>query len=128
MEQAFPRAAARQVVEEILETVERYPVNFPIEVRFVAADDALLSPAAERETVYVAVHNSVGMPWEAMFRAVAAVGDRHDARPHWGKRHFHTAETLEPRYPEWHAFQAHRRHYDPEGRFANAHVRRVLGA
>ena len=128
MEQAFPRAAARQVIEEILETVRRYPVNFPIEVRFVAADDALLSPAAERETVYVAVHNSVGMPWEAVFRAVAAIGDRHDARPHWGKRHFHTAATLEGRYPEWHAFQAHRRHYDPDGRFANDHVRRVLGA
>ena len=69
-------------------------MNFPIEVRFVAGDDALLSPAGGRETVYVAVHNSVGMPWEALFRAVAAIGDRHDARPHWGKRHFHTAETL----------------------------------
>ena len=67
------------------------------------------------------------MPWEALFRAVAAIGDRHDGRPHWGKRHFHTAETLEPRYPDWHVFQAHRRHYDPDGRFANAHVRRVLG-
>ena len=127
MEQAFPRASARDVVGEILETVRRFPVNFPIEVRFVAGDDALISPAAGRETVYVAVHNSVGMPWEALFRAVAAIGDRHDARPHWGKRHFHTAETLELRYPEWEAFQAHRRHFDPDGRFANAHVRRVLG-
>jgi L-gulonolactone oxidase len=127
MEQAVPRSAARPVVEEILETVRRFPVNFPIEVRFVAPDDALISPAGGRETVYVAVHNAVGMPWESLFRAVAAIGDRHDARPHWGKRHFHTAETLEPRYPEWQAFQAHRRHFDPDGRFANAHVRRVLG-
>ena len=127
MEQAFPREHARAVVEEILDAVKRFPVNFPIEVRFVAPDDALISPAAGRETVYVAVHNSVGMPWEALFRSVAQVGDRYGARPHWGKRHFHTAETLEARYDEWDAFGAHRRHFDPDGRFANPHVRRVLG-
>ena len=126
MEQAFPRASAREVVEEILDTVRRYPVTFPIEVRFVAGDDALISPAGGRETVYVAVHNSVGMPWEALFRAIAAIGARHDARPHWGKRHFHTAATLAPRYPHWEAFQEQRRAFDPGGTFANPHVRRVL--
>ena len=127
MEQAFPREAARAVVEEILDTARRYPVTFPIEVRYVAPDDALISPAGGRETVYVAVHNSVGMPWEPLFRAIAEIGDRHQARPHWGKRHFHTAATLEPRYPEWQAFQQQRRSFDPEGTFANPHVRRVLG-
>jgi L-gulonolactone oxidase len=128
MEQAFPRAHARAVIEEILETTRRYPVNFPIEVRFVAGDDALLSPAAGRDTVYVAVHNARGLPWEPFFRAVAEIGDRYDARPHWGKRHFHTAESLAPRYPEWRRFAELRHRFDPAGRFANAHVRRVLGA
>lgn len=128
MEQAFPREHAREVVEEILAVARRFPVNFPIEVRFVAGDDALISPAAGRDSVYVAIHNACGMPWEPFFRAVQAVGDAFDARPHWGKRHFHTAETLAPRYPEWETFAAARRRFDPEGRFANDHVRRVLGA
>jgi L-gulonolactone oxidase len=59
-------------------------------------------------------------------RAVQAIGDEHGARPHWGKRHFHTAATLEPLYPEWEAFQRIRSGLDPEGRFANEYVRRTL--
>ena len=35
-------------------------------------------------------------------------------RPHWGKLHFQTAETLAPRYPEWERFQAVREQLDPE--------------
>ena len=128
MEQAFPREHTRAVVEEILDVSRRYPVNFPIEVRFVAGDDAMLSPAAGRDSVYVAVHNAIGMPWEPFFRACAEIGDRYDARPHWGKRHFHTAATLAPRYPEWDAFAAARDRFDPDRRFANDYVTRVLGA
>jgi L-gulonolactone oxidase len=126
MEQAFPREHAREIVGEILQTLERYPVIFPIEIRFVAPDDALLSPAGGRETLYVAVHNFVGMPWEAPMRAVQAIGDRYAARPHWGKRHFHTRATLEPRYPELATFDAVRERFDPDGRFANDYVRRTL--
>ena len=127
MEQAFPRAAARDALRAILAEVRRHPVIFPIELRFVAGDDALLSPAGGRETVYIAVHNYVGMPWEPYFRAVAAIGAEHGARPHWGKRHFHTAATLAPLYPGWERFQAVRRELDPDGRFTNGYVERVLG-
>ena len=126
MEQAFPREAVAEVIPAILATLEHYPVVFPIEVRFVAGDDALLSPAGGRDTVYVAVHNFVGMPWEGALRAVQAIGDRHGARPHWGKRHFHTAETLAPRYPGWEAFARIREELDPGGVFANDYVRRTL--
>lgn len=127
MEQAFPRAAASVVVPQIKAVLERYPVVFPIEVRFVAGDDALLSPAHGRDSVYIAVHNFRGMPWEAPFRAVQEIGDAWQARPHWGKRHFHTAATLAPRYEAWDAFADVRRSFDPAGTFANAYVRRVLG-
>ena len=68
------------------------------------------------------------MPWEPYFRAVAAIGAEHDARPHWGKRHFHTAATLAPLYPEWERFASVRSELDPECRFTNAYVERVLGA
>ena len=126
-ELAIPRAAAADVVPAVIAAAERYPIVFPIEVRFVAGDDALLSPAGGRDTVYVAVHNLRGMPWEAFFREVHDIADPHGARPHWGKRHFHTAETLAPRYPEWDRFQAVRRALDPAQTFANGYVRRVLG-
>ena len=111
----------------IIAELRRHPVIFPVELRFVAPDDALLSPAGGRETVYIAVHNFVGMPWQPYFRDCAAIGAEHGARPHWGKRHFHTAETLAPLYPGWERFHAVRRELDPEGRFTNEYVRRVLG-
>jgi L-gulono-1,4-lactone dehydrogenase len=127
MEYALPRAAAADALRAIKATAERYAINFPIEVRFVAPDDALLSPAHQRETVYVAVHAFKGMAWEPYFRAVEAIADEHGGRPHWGKRHFQTAATLGPRYPEWERFAAVRARIDPDGVFSNAYTDRVLG-
>jgi FAD-linked oxidoreductase len=127
MEYALPRAAVVDVLRAVKAQAERHPVNLPIEVRFVAGDDAYISPAAGRETAYIAVHTFRGMPWEPYFRAVESIADAHDGRPHWGKRHFQTAATLAPRYPGWERFQAIRRELDPDGVFANAYTDRVLG-
>ncbi len=129
MEYAIPRQHAADAIRAIGEMVEsrRLPVSFPIEVRFVAPDDALLSPAGGRETCYIAVHMFDQMEFEPYFRAVEEIMDRFDGRPHWGKRHFQTAETLAPRYPEWARFAAVRAQLDPEGRFRNPEIDRVLG-
>ncbi len=132
MEYALPRERTVEAVRRVLELVEGgrrcpFPVPFPIEVRTVAADDALLSTAAGRDSGFVAVHMFEGMAWEPYFRAVEAIMDELGGRPHWGKRHFQTAATLRERYPEWERFQAVRRRLDPEGRFANDYTDRVLG-
>lgn len=129
MEYAIPRGHAREAVERVLDVVERrrLSVGFPIEVRFVAADDALLSPAYGRDTCYIAVHQFRGMEYEAYFRSVEAVMDDYQGRPHWGKRHYQSAATLAPRYPEWDRFQAVRARLDPQGRFENDYAKRVLG-
>jgi L-gulono-1,4-lactone dehydrogenase len=129
MEYALPRAATVEAVRRVLELIERerLAVPFPIEVRTVAADDALLSTAQGRDSGFVAVHMYRGMEWERYFRAVESVMDEFDGRPHWGKRHFQTAATLRPRYPQWDSFAAVRARLDPHGRFANAFIERVLG-
>ncbi len=129
MEYAIPRERAAQAIREVRELLhqQRLPVSFPIEVRFVAADDALLSPAHGRDSCYIAVHVFDQMAYEPYFREVEAIMDRHDGRPHWGKRHFQTAQTLAPRYPEWERFAQVRARLDPEGLFANAELERVLG-
>jgi L-gulonolactone oxidase len=129
MEYALPREHTVQAVREVMELVPRsgFAVPFPIEVRTAAPDDALLSTAAGRETGFVAVHMFEGMAWEPYFRAVEAIMDGLGGRPHWGKRHFQTAASLRPRYPDWDRFQAVRARLDPDGRFANAWTGRVLG-
>jgi L-gulonolactone oxidase len=130
MEYALPREHTTLAVTRVLEMIERegFAVPFPIEVRTVAADDALLSTAEGRDSGFVAVHMYEGMAWEPYFRAVAAIMDELSGRPHWGKRHFHTAATLGPRYAGWERFRSVRRALDPDGRFANAWSERVLGA
>ena len=127
MEYALPRERAVDAVRAARAVLERHPVSFPLEVRFSAADDALLSPAHGRESVFVAVHVFRSMPYEAAFREVEAALRALGGRPHWGKRSFLGAAELRPAYPRWDEFQAFRRVLDPDGRFANAWVRNVLG-
>ena len=129
MEYALPRAVAATALRRVRAAIEerRLPVNFPIELRFVAADDAFLSPAVGRETAYLAVHVFGGMAWREPFTAVEEIMDELGGRPHWGKRHFATAQSLEPRYPDWERFAAVRARLDPGARFANPGIERVLG-
>ena len=129
MEYAIPRGRAAEALERVLALIERrrLPIGFPIELRLVRPDDALLSTAYERPTAYIAVHQYVGMEFETYFRAVEAIMDEYGGRPHWGKRHYQTAGTLRPRYPEWDRFAEIRERFDPERRFENDYLRRVLG-
>jgi L-gulonolactone oxidase len=129
MEYSLPRAEIPSALTRVLELIdeEGFAVPFPIEVRTVAADDALLSTAHGRDSGYIAVHMFEGMDWTPYFVAVEALLRELDGRPHWGKRHSQSAATLRPRYPEWDRFQAIRSRLDPGGRFQNEYTRRVLG-
>ena len=129
MEYAIPREHGPEALRRVLDLVERrrLAVGFPIELRTAAGDDAFLSTAHGRDTAYVAVHQYVGMEFESYFRAVERIMDDYGGRPHWGKRHYQSAATLRGRYPDWDRFQAVRARLDPEGRFANDYVERVLG-
>ena len=129
MEYAIPREHSADAIRAVKAIGERpeFDTPFPVEVRWVAGDDAFLSPAAGRDTCYLAVHMYRGMAWEPYFRAIEAAMNDFAGRPHWGKRHFQTAATLAPRYPEWDRFQAVRERLDPTRRFTNAYVERVLG-
>ncbi|MFF0633104.1 D-arabinono-1,4-lactone oxidase [Nocardia sp. NPDC004151] len=129
MEYAIPREHAADAVRRVLALAEesRFDVPVPIEVRFVAPDDAFLSPAGERPSCYIAVHQFEKMEWEPYFRAVEDLMIGYGGRPHWGKRHFRTAVDLAPEYPHWDRFAAVRDRLDPQRRFTNAYVSRVLG-
>jgi FAD-linked oxidoreductase len=117
--------AARRAIEWV--RANRYPVFFPIEMRVAAGDNALLSPSHERNTAYIAVHQYRGMEWRPYFEAVEEIMREYGGRPHWGKRHFQTAETLAPLYPRWADFKAARDELDPARVFTNEYAARVLG-
>jgi L-gulonolactone oxidase len=129
MEYAVPREALPEALNRVRKLVDALgmQLSFPIEVRVGAADDLPLSTAHGRETGYIAVHVYKGTPYDAYFSGVEAIMDDYDGRPHWGKLHYQRAATLAPRYPRWEAFQQVRARVDPEGRFANPYLDRVLG-
>jgi L-gulono-1,4-lactone dehydrogenase len=129
MEYAIPREACAPALRAVRQLVDDAGLllNFPVEVRFTAPDDIALSTAFGRQSAYLAVHVFQGMDEERYFRGVERIMDDHDGRPHWGKLHFQTADTLAGRYTEWDRFLALRDRLDPERRFANGYTRRVLG-
>ena len=129
MEYAIPRGALEHVLSETRRWLERTgeTVAFPVEIRVAAPDDVWLSTGFERANVYVAFHQYVGRDHTAYFAAVEEVLRDVEGRPHWGKLHTLTATDLEQRYPRFGDFLAVRDRLDPDRRFTNDHLRRVLG-
>jgi L-gulonolactone oxidase len=129
MEYEIPIEAVKEAFGRVRKYIEDSGImlSFPIEVRFTAPDDIPLSTASGRASAYIAVHVFEGTQYHAYFEAVEDIMDDYGGRPHWGKLHFQTAESLAPRYPQWDAFQAARKRVDPNGMFANPYLDRVLG-
>jgi FAD/FMN-containing dehydrogenase len=96
---------------------------YPLEVRTVGADEALLSPQYETATTVISVSGKPGTDYWDYLRSVDALLADFDARVHWGKLHFLTPERLHALYPRAGDFIAIRRELDPEGVFLNDHLR-----
>jgi FAD-linked oxidoreductase len=130
MEFAVPREALVDTLRELKAMVDRSKlrVSFPVEVRTAPADDITLSTASGRESAYVAVHMFKGTPYQAYFTAAERIFTAHEGRPHWGKVHTRDTDYFAKVYPRFGEFTALRDRLDPERRFQNDYLRRVLGA
>jgi L-gulonolactone oxidase len=129
MEYALPREAGPEALARVLDLIreEKMPLAMPIECRVVPADDSLIGPVSGRDSTYIAVHQHATQEWQPYFREIERIFDSYDGRPHWGKHHFQTADSLAPLYPEWDRFAAIRDRLDPTRTFTNEYARRVLG-
>ncbi|WP_328493520.1 FAD-binding protein [Streptomyces sp. NBC_00414] len=129
MEYAVPRAALVETLRELKAMVDRSPlrISFPVEVRTAPADDITLSTASGRDSAYIAVHMFRGTPYQAYFSAAERIFTAHEGRPHWGKVHTRDAEYFAGVYPRFGEFTALRDRLDPERRFGNDYLRRILG-
>ena len=129
MEYAIPAEHLVDVLREARRIVDRgdHRVSFPVEVRFAPADDVWLSTAYGRDTAYVAVHMYKGTPYEAYFADLEAVFTSVGGRPHWGKVHTRDRSYLEKVCPRLGEAAAVRDRVDPQRRFGNDYLDRVLG-
>ncbi|MFI8190176.1 D-arabinono-1,4-lactone oxidase [Streptomyces sp. NPDC085946] len=130
MEYAVPREAVVGALHELRALIDRsgLRISFPVEVRTAPADDITLSTASGRDSAYIAVHMFRGTPYQRYFTAAERIFTAHEGRPHWGKVHTRDAEYLSEMYPRFGEFTALRDRLDPDRRFQNAYLRRVLGA
>ncbi|GCE08054.1 D-arabinono-1,4-lactone oxidase [Dictyobacter aurantiacus] len=128
MEYNIPAEHFPAVLQEIKQSIETHHtrVHFPVECRFVQADDIWLSPAYQRTSAYVAVHMYKGMPYREYFQQIEEIFKHYQGRPHWGKLHTQDAESLARLYPRWQDFQRIRASLDPQGLFLNAYLRSLF--
>lgn len=129
MEYAVPAEKGPDCIREVAEHMRKCGTNFlfPLEFRYVAADDAWLSPFYRRDSVTISVHQYHRQPYKELFAGVEDIFRRYDGRPHWGKLHTRGAKDFEALYPKWDAFREVRRQLDPTGKFLNAHLKQIFG-
>lgn len=129
MEYSVPAHLGPQCLREILALIRDKDLRtwFPIEYRYVKADDIPLSMFEGRDSCSISVHQHYSMDHHNFFAAVEPIFWKYQGRPHWGKHHSLNARTLQGLYPQWSAFAKVRQALDPQGKFINAHLASVLG-
>jgi FAD-linked oxidoreductase len=129
MEYTVPAERGIECLREVIDTIRARDIGvfFPVEFRYVAADDAWLSMFAGRAGASISVHQYHKQDPAELFAAVEPVLRRYDGRPHWGKLHTLQASALRDLYPQWEAFLAVRRRVDPHARLLNPYLRALFG-
>jgi FAD-linked oxidoreductase len=129
MEYQVPVETGFACFEEIRTAMRKSGVQvfFPLEFRFVKADDVWLSPFYQRDSISISVHQFYEQDYRPLFEIVEPIFRKYDGRPHWGKLHTCKAQDLAAMYPRWQDFQRVRTQFDPTGKFLNAHMRDVFG-
>jgi FAD/FMN-containing dehydrogenase len=129
MEYTVPAENGPACLAEILATIQRenLDVIFPIEYRYVKADDIWLSPFYQRNGCTISCHNFHDRDYKKYFAAVEPIFWKHEGRPHPGKIHTLGSQQLARLYPRWNDFLRTRVELDPQGRFLNDHLRKIFG-
>ncbi|MEA5455015.1 D-arabinono-1,4-lactone oxidase [Sinomonas sp. JGH33] len=129
-EYLLPRARAAEALQAVRGlAVKLAPLLFVSEVRTVAADQFWLSPSYRQDSI--ALHftwRPLQAPVEAFLPELESALAPFDARPHWGKLFAVPAVELAALYPRFEDFRELVAKRDPERKFGNAYLDRVLGA
>lgn len=127
VEPFVPYDTALDSIAACLPALERFPDDFPLEVRTVAGDDSWLSPAFGRDSATINVCRTFGRDNRPFFEAIEDALAPFQGRPHWGKQpYLGDAEAYRAIYPKWDDFIDLRRTLDPTGTFLNAPLRALL--
>lgn len=128
MEYHMPRAEGLAALRKVVAKMDRRKdAYFPMEVRFVAPDNAWLSPFHAGPCLSIAIHAAVDERFDYFFSDFEPIFRAHGGRPHWGKWHSLKRADFETLYPAFNDFNELRRTLDPDGKFLNPHLAEVFG-
>lgn len=130
MEYQLPVQHGLACFEEILSVLKKHkvPMFFPIEFRYVKADDIWLSPFYQRDSVSISIHQFYKQNYATIFDLVEPIFFKHGGRPHWGKLHSLGAEQLQSLYPKWDDFMRVRQQLDPTQKWLNTYLEQLFFA
>jgi FAD/FMN-containing dehydrogenase len=101
--------------------------NFIQELRFSKADDLWLSPAYQRDSIWLSLYNIDRRNWGAQLAKFEAFGRANGGRPHWGKEAAFDREYLRSQYTRLDDFAALAARFDPDRKFRNRWLDQILG-
>lgn len=125
-EWAIPRGALGGALRELgaAATARGLDVR-PVRVRLGAAETGLLHPAYGRDTAWLRIRTRASQ--EPLRRLAGAVLEDASGRPHWTSRHEWGPDELAVAYPGWTDYQRVRDDHDPDRRFTDPNLERILG-
>src|SRR5690606_9102625 len=96
MEYTVPAERGIECLRKVCDVIRERELNvfFPIEFRYVAADDTLLSMFSGRPGASISVHQYYKQDHQPIFQATEPVLRACQGRPHWGKLHSLGAREL----------------------------------
>jgi len=101
--------------------------NFIQELRFSKGDDLWLSPAYQRDSLWLSLYNIDRRHWPAQLAKFEAFARAHGGRPHWGKEATFDRAYLRGQYPRLDDFARLVARHDPERKLRNSWLDGILG-
>lgn len=126
-EWAFELVHARALLREYRRLLpdHGHSYNFLQEIRFTRADDLWLSPAYQRDSIWLSLYN-IDRRYPEQLAKFEAFAREHGGRPHWGKLATFDRAYLRTQYPRLDDFTALAARYDPQRKFRNAWLDAIL--
>jgi len=123
-----PRANAYDAIAAVYALRDKVnPLIQISEVRSIAADNLLMSPMRNQETI--AIHFTWKKDWEGVRKVLPLIEEAlapFDVRPHWGKLFTLDPRVLQGRYEGLDIFRSIMKKFDPKGKFVNEFLQKNL--
>ena len=128
MEYELPIEGGKRALLEVIAAADAQKnLFYPTETRFIAADDAWLSPFNAGPRLSISVHTSAEEDVDFLYSVFEPIFRKHGGRPHWGKLHSLKREDFRKLYPKFDDFAALRKTLDPQGKMLNPFLSELFG-